>query len=348
MKKTVAALAVLLLLFALYTGWNFFGPATYFRSGAKYLYIPSANPTKEEVLQRLRADSMTGSPFFFRWTADRMNYWKNIKPGKYKIEQGSSVFNMVRMLRNGIQSPVNLVITKLRTREDLASLAGKRLECDSLQMIRFLTSNDSLHTYGLDTNTVMTAVFPNTYTYFWNTTPDKVFSKFLKQYNLFWTPERTGLARDKGLTPQTAYILASIVEEETNKQTDKGNIASVYLNRLKKGMKLGADPTVKFALKDFGLRRIYYKHLAVESPYNTYKVTGLPPGPICTPSAATVDAVLQAPQTEYLYFVARSDFSGYHVFAPTYQEHLRFAKQYQDSLNRYLQRRQAAKDNLDK
>ena len=348
MKRIVAVLAVLLLLFAAYTGWKFFGPATYFRSGVKYLYIPSTNSTKEEVLRRLQADSMIRSPFFFTWMADRMNYWKKIKPGKYKIEPGSSAFNMVRMLRNGIQTPVNLVITKLRTREDLASLAGRKLECDSLQMIRFLTSNDSLQTYGLDTNTVMTAVFPNTYTYFWNTTPDKVFSKFLKQYNLFWTSERTRLAREKGLTPQTAYIIASIVEEETNKQTDKGNIASVYLNRLQKGMKLGADPTVKFALKDFGLRRIYYKHLAVESPYNTYKVTGLPPGPICTPSAGTVDAVLQAPQTEYLYFVARSDFSGYHVFASTYQEHLRFAKQYQDSLNRYLQRRQTAKDNIDK
>ncbi|MBE7169894.1 MAG: endolytic transglycosylase MltG [Williamsia sp.] len=348
MKKTLAIVAGLILLFTIYTGWKFFGPATYFRSGVKYLYIPSSNPTKEEVLRRLQEDSMIRSPFFFEWMASRMSYWKKIKPGKYKIESGNSAFNIVRLLRNGNQTPVNLVITKLRTREDLASLAGRKLECDSLQMIRFLTSNDSLRKYQLDTNTVMTAVFPNTYTYFWNTTPENVFSKFLKQYNQFWTPERTSMASDKGLTPQTAYILASIVEEETNKQTDKGNIASVYLNRMEKGMKLGADPTVKFALKDFGLRRIYYKHLAVESPYNTYKIYGLPPGPICTPTTATLDAVLHAPKTDYLYFVARSDFSGYHVFASTYQDHLKFAKQYQDSLNRYLQRRQPAKDNLDK
>lgn len=345
MKKIMAAVAGLLLLFAIYTGWKFFGPTTYFDASVKYLYIPTANPTKGEVLQRLQADSMLSSPFFFEWMAGRMNYWNRIKPGRYKIESGNSIFHIVRLLRNGTQTPVNLVITKLRTREDLASLAGRRLECDSMQMIRFLTSNDSLQPYRLDTNTVMTAVFPDTYTYFWNTTPGNVFGKFLKQYNLFWTPERMDLAKKKGLTPQTAYILASIVEEETNKQTDKGNIASVYMNRMEKGMKLGADPTVKFALRDFGLRRIYYKHLAVESPYNTYKVTGLPPGPICTPSASTIDAVLHAPSSNYLYFVARSDFSGYHVFANTYQEHLKFAKEYQDSLTHYLQRRQAAKDN---
>ena len=348
MKRIVAVLAGLILLFAIYTGWKFFGPATFFKPDIKYLYIPSANATKEEVMSRLLQDSMIRAPFAFEWMAGRMNYWKRIKPGKYKIGSGNSAFDIVRLLRNGNQTPVNLVITKLRTREDLASLAGRRLECDSVQMIRFLTNNDSLQQYGLDTNTVMTAIFPNTYTYFWNTAPGLVFSKFLKQYNAFWTPERSALAKEKGLTPQTSYILASIVEEETNKQIDKGPIASVYLNRMERGMKLGADPTVKFALKDFGLRRIYYKHLAVESPYNTYKVNGLPPGPICTPSAATLDAVLNAPKTAFLYFVARSDFSGYHEFAATYPEHLKLAKQYQDSLTHYLQRRQAAKDSSNK
>ena len=346
MKKILAAVFALLILFAVYTAWKFFGPATYFEGKTKFLYIPSRNATKEHVLELLQQDSMVHSPFFFAWIADRMGYWKKIKPGKYKIGSGNSVFTTVRLLRNGTQTPVNLVITKLRTREDLASLAGRRLECDSAALIRFLNNPDSLKPYGLDTNTVMTAVFPNTYTYFWNTTPGKVFGKFLRQYNAYWTEERTGLAKAKGLTPQTAYILASIVEEETNKNTDKGNITSVYLNRLNKGMKLGADPTVKFALRDFGLRRIYYKHLAVESPYNTYKVAGLPPGPICTPTTTTLDAVLHAPQTDYLYFVAKSDFSGYHVFANTYPEHMKYAKEYQDSLNRYLQRRLPAKDNL--
>ena len=348
MKRIVAVISVVLIVFIIFTGWKFFGPATYFDGKTKFLYIPTNNSTKENILHLLQEDSMIRSSFFFEWTANRMNYWTRIKPGKYKVEAGYSVVSIVRLLRNGTQTPVNLVITKLRTREDLASLAGRRLECDSFSIIQFLNNNDSLKQYQLDTNTVMTAVFPDTYTYFWNTTPGRVFNKFLKQYNQFWTAERIALAKEQGLTPQTAYILASIVEEETNKNADKGNIASVYLNRREKGMKLGADPTVKFALRDFGLKRIYYKHLAVESPYNTYKVFGLPPGPICTPTTGTIDAVLHAPKTDYLYFVARSDFSGYSVFTATYPEHMKYAKQYQDSLNKYLQRTHPAKDNLDK
>ncbi len=347
MKKALAIILICIALFAAYTGWKFLGPAPTFAGKTKFLYVPTKDATKEHILGLLQHDSIVGSPFFFEWIANRMGYWQKIKPGKYKIGADNSVLTIVRLLRNGTQTPVNLVITKLRTREDLASLAGRHLECDSASISRFLYSNDSLKQYGLDTNTVMTAVFPNTYTYFWNTTPDKVFSKFLKQYNAFWTDTRVEEARSKGLNPQTAYILASIVEEETNKNTDKGPIASVYLNRMKKGMKLGADPTVKFALRDFGLRRIYYKHLAVESPYNTYKVFGLPPGPICTPTTTTVDAVLTAPETSYMYFVAKSDFSGYHAFAATYPEHLKLAKEYQDSLTRYMQRHHPAKDNLD-
>jgi UPF0755 protein len=243
---------------------------------------------------------------------------------------------------------VNLVITKLRTKEDFASLAGRKFESDSLQVIEYLNNPDSLKKYNLDTNTVMTAVFPNTYTYFWNITPGKIFEKLIKQYHAYWIPERIELAKERGLTPQTAYILASIVEEETNKQDEKGNIASVYLNRIQKGMRLGADPTVKFALKDFGLRRIYNKHLFVESPYNTYRVAGLPPGPICTPSSKTIDAVLNSPKTDYLFFVAKSDFSGYHTFAGNYADHMKFAKEYQEALNQYMQKTKKADDNLGK
>jgi UPF0755 protein len=348
MKKVILVLSVLILLIAVVGGWMFLGPATYFKSNNRFLYIPTQNATRGKVLELLQRDSLVKNETVFDWLASRMGYWKQIKPGKYKIQSGNSVMKIIRLLRNGQQSPVNLVITKLRTKEDLASLAGKRFECDSMSMMMYLNTNDSISKYELDTNTVMTAVFPNTYTFFWNTTPDKIFNKLVRQYNQFWTDERRKLATDKGLTPQTAYILASIIEEETNKNDEKGNIASVYLNRMKTGMRLGADPTVKFALRDFSLKRIYNKHLAVESPYNTYKITGLPPGPICTPSTTTIDAVLHSPQTTYLYFVARSDFSGYHTFASTYTEHLKYAREYQEALNQYIQRTQPAKDNLDK
>ncbi len=348
MKKTVLIVSGVLMLIALFIGWRFFGPSAYFKGPIKYLYIPTNSATKETVLDLLEKDSMIHSATSFNWLANRMDYWKQIKPGKYKIEPKNSIFDIIRLLRNGRQSPVNLVITKLRTKEDLASLAGKKFESDSLTVIRYLTDNDLLQKYHLDSNTVMTVVFPNTYTFFWNTTPDKIFSKLLHEYDAFWTPEKKEMATAKGLTPQTAYTLASIIEEETNKNDEKGNIASVYLNRMSKGMKLGADPTVKFALKDFGLKRIYNKHLLVESPYNTYRVFGLPPGPICTPSTKTINAVLTAPTTDYLYFVAKSDFSGHHSFASTYQQHLKYAKEYQEALTKYMQKATPVKDNLEK
>src|SRR5262249_8399368 len=158
-------------------------------------------------------------------------------------------------------------------------------------------NNDSLAAYKLDSNTVMTAIIPNTYNIYWNTSFNKIFRKLYTEQEKFWTPERVKKAQALNLTPQQAYTLASIVEEETNKPEDKGKRASVYLNRMETGMKLGADPTVKFAMKDFGLKRIYNKHLSFPSPYNTYLYAGLPPGPICTPSVNTIDAVLNAPAT---------------------------------------------------
>jgi UPF0755 protein len=252
-----------------------------------------------------------------------------VKAGKYEIRKDMSLLNIVRMLHNGRQAPVRLVITKLRTRESLAALIGRKLECDSARTMHFFESNDSLASYGLDSNTFMTAVFPDTYTYFWNTSPGAVYGKMFGVYKAWWTPERRQRAQELGLNPAKAYILASIIEEETNKDEDKAKIASVYLNRLAKGMKLGADPTVKFALHDFELKRIYDKHLKTASPYNTYLNAGLPPGPICTPSQRTLEAVLAAPKTDYLYFVARPDFSGYSNFSTNFKDHMQFAHEFQ-------------------
>lgn len=333
MKKVIRLLLLLLLAAVCTAGWLFFGPATGFKGKEKYLYIPTGGATKEKVLQLLQQDSLITRPGIFSRVAGQADYWEHIKSGKYRIASGESVVNIVRMLKNGRQEPVNLIITKLRLKEDLASMIGKRFECDSASFMAYLLNRDTLAAYSLDSATVMTTVLPNTYTYFWNTTPSGIFQKLYGQYKDFWTAERKALAKERGLTPQTAYTLASIVEEETNRQSEKGTIASVYLNRIKKGMRLGADPTVKYALRDFGLKRIYEKHLAVSSPYNTYKVTGLPPGPICTPSEKTIDAVLHSPETAYIYFVAKSDFSGYHQFAVTYEEHLKYAKAYRQALD---------------
>jgi UPF0755 protein len=284
-------------------------------------------------MDSLRTNKIIKHERIFSLLADRFNYWQSIKPGKYEIKKGSSLLSIIRMLRNGQQTPVNLVITKLRTKEDLARLAGSRFEFDSAQMMAFLNNADSLKKYNIDPERSMALVLPDTYTYFWNTTPAKVYKKLAEESERFWTAERKQKAQSQGLDPVQAYTLASIVEEETNASAEKGNIASVYLNRISKGMPLQADPTVKFALKDFGLKRIYQKHLEVESPYNTYRNRGLPPGPICTPSRKTIDAVLNSPKTEYVYFVASPKFDGTHDFSVTYDEHLQKAREYQSALN---------------
>jgi UPF0755 protein len=249
------------------------------------------------------------------------------------------------LLKNGRQAPVNLVITKLRTREDLASLIGRKFECDSLSFMRFINNADTLGEFGLDTNTMMTMVFPDTYTYFWNTTPTRIFKKMQAAANAFWTEDRLKQAEARHLNRITAYILASIVEEETTRKDDKPKIASVYLNRISTGMRLSADPTVKFALRRFDLKRVYEKYLQVESPYNTYRNEGLPPGPICTPSLESLEAVLHAPDTKYFYFVAKPDFTGYSNFAETYAEHIKNAREYQKALDEQIKIGRLSKEN---
>lgn len=201
-------------------------------------------------------------------------------------------------------------------------------------MMDFLNNDDSLKNYGLDTNTWACAIIPDTYIYFWNSTPTKIFTKLYQASQKFWTKDRVQKVKQKNLTPEQAYTLASIIEEETNLKTDKTKITSVYLNRIDKNMALQADPTIKFAMKDFGLKRIYEKYLLIPSPYNTYLNKGLPPGPICTPSAETIDAVINAPKTDYIYFVANSDLDGSSVFTSNYAEHMKNAKLYQEALDK--------------
>lgn len=334
MKKTVLVILLLLVVGAGIVAWLFLGPGTDFDNRKETLYIRSHAATKQAVLDSLAKNHIISHTSVFLWLANQMDYWKNIRPGKYEIKKGSSLLSIVRMLRNGRQTPVNLVITKLRTKEDFARLTGNKFEFDSLQMMEFLNTTDSLEPFGVDTSTALSVVLPDTYTYFWNTTPHTVFEKLSAASKKFWTEERRRKAEAQGLTPVQAYILASIIEEETTNNAEKGNVASVYINRKNKGMPLQADPTVKFAMRNFGLRRIYEKYTLVASPYNTYRNKGLPPGPICTPSQKSIEAVLNAPKTDYLYFVARPDVRETHDFSTTYEEHLKKAKLYQQALNR--------------
>lgn len=340
-KKIIRYTFILLLAIAAFLAWRIFGSNTSFEEDKKSVFIKTGS-SFYKVVRELEIKKVISNTRTFKWMAKFSDYPQNIKPGKYVFEKGASLYQILKTLKSGRQTPVNLVINKLRTKEDLAQKIAANFETDSSSIIQFLNSNDSLSAYHLDSNTVMTAVIPNTYSLLWNTSFQKIFSRLYSEQQKFWSDERKNKANAAGFSPEQVYTLASIVEEETNKQEDKGKIASVYINRLNKGMRLGADPTVKFALKDFGLKRIYEKHLKVQSPYNTYLNSGLPPGPICTPSVKTIDAVLDAPATNYLYFVAKPDLNGYSNFAATYEEHLRFAKAYQQALDTLMMKKAGA------
>lgn len=335
-KKVIYGILLVVLITGGFLGWKIFGPTVNAPEG-KYFYIRSGS-TYADVKEALLKKHVIGSDFFFDQISKRLNYPSSVKAGRYEIKDGMSLFNLVRMLRAGRQTPVNLVITKLRTREDLAQKIAANFECDSLSFILAINNDDSLRKYGLDTNTAMTAVIPNTYSILWNTSPERIFRKLEQEKEKFWNTERMRKAEALKMTPEEVYTMASIVEEETNKEEDKGNIASVYINRIRSGQRLEADPTIKFALRNFALKRIRSSHIndAKGSPYNTYFVTGLPPGPICTPSTKTIDAVLNAPSTDYLFFVARPDRSGLSVFTHSYEQHMINARNYQkylDSIN---------------
>jgi UPF0755 protein len=334
MRKAFKIILALIVIISASAAWFIFGSATGFSGNNKFLYIYDGQNNKDSLLDILEREELVTNIKTFSFIADKLEMWKRLKPGKFEINNGESALSIVRKLRNNQQTEVNLVINKIRKREDLAKLIGKQFSTDSAKAFHFLNSNDSLKGFSVDTNTMMTLVIPNTYTFYWNTSIRKIIQKLSAEKDKFWTKnDRLQKATSSGLTEQQVYALASIVEEETNKHDEKGTIASVYINRLNAGMPLGADPTVKFALKDFTIRRIYEKHLLVASPYNTYRNKGLPPGPICTPTPITIYKVLESPKTDYYYFVAKGDGSGSHQFSSTFAEHLKYAAEYHKKQN---------------
>lgn len=341
-KKIILSVLAVLVFIAGFIGYTLYKPAIHNKEN-KYIYI---QPTDDFTKVKNELEKMGSSTSGFD-LACKILRCKAPKPGRYKFKHGSSVFTVVRMLRNGDQDLVKLVINKERTKELFAGRmgAGKRydVQFDSLAMISYLNNNDSLKKFGVDTNTVMALLIPDTYAHKWNSTPEKLMQQLYTAYNKFWTPTRIEKAAALKLTPIQVITMASIVEEETNIKADKFKIASTYLNRIKTGMKLQADPTVKYATKDFSLKRILKTHLAINSPYNTYMHTGLPPGPICTPSTETIEAVLQAPTTDYLYFVASHLFNGTSVFTSNYSDHLKYARLYQTELTRRMDSSKKAK-----
>jgi UPF0755 protein len=313
----------------------FLSSSTKFNDDEVILLISEKNTYKQFVKEEIH-QSLHGSHYqTFLGLAEWSGYWKNIKPGRYIIKNGMGVFTLFRKLHNGSQDPVKITINKFRTKQDLANFLGKKLEASSADFLMYMNNNDSISSLGVTKETLLTLVIPNTYEIYWNSDPKSFFSKMNKESNKFWTDRRLDDLQLLGISKEEAITVASIVEEETNDENEKSTIASVYLNRIKSGMVLGADPTVKFAVGDFSIKRVTLAHInnSAASPYNTYKNKGLPPGSICTPSVSSIDAVLKGEKTDYLYFCAKADFSGSHSFAKTAEEHFSNARKYRKALD---------------
>lgn len=296
------------------------------------LYIPTGSDMAQ-VVDIIENNNLVQNISTFEWVALKKNYHNNVRPGRYWIEDGMNNNDLVNMLRSGNQVPVNLVFISQRSIEDIASVVSDQIEADSSSIAELASDEEFLESLGFDKTGLPALFIPNTYQFYWNTSARQFYLRMKTEYDRFWNDEREIKRNDLDLNRLQVSTLASIVSEETVKPEEMPVIAGVYLNRLRRGMLLQADPTVKFALGDFTVNRILRIHLEIDSPYNTYRNAGLPPGPIVIPPVQAIDAVLNATEHEYFYFCAREDFSGYHRFAKTLTEHNRNARLYQNALN---------------
>lgn len=296
------------------------------------IYIPTGSDYQRVVQLLQEADAISDFSSL-NWLAHRKNYQSLVKPGAYKIEAGWSNNELINKLRSGIQTQIKVTFNNLRFRANLAGRLAHCMEADSISFLSLLNNDSLVKRYGL-THENFTCIFiPNTYEFYWTTPPLKFVERMKKEYDIFWNDSRKSKATLLGLSQPQVITLASIVQEETNKNDEKSRISGVYVNRLHRGMLLQADPTIKFAMGDFSIKRILTEYLKIDSPYNTYKYTGLPPGPINFPDVASIDAVLNSEKNDYLFFCAKEDFSGYHNFAKTLHEHNINAAKYQKALN---------------
>ena len=297
-----------------------------------FLYIPT-NSNFDDVCLLLEEFGLLDAKSF-RWVAGQMNYPTNVKAGRYRLIDGMSNIELVRMLRSGRQIPVRVTFNNIRLSTHLAGAVAPQIEADSASIMAVLTDEVYLaERFNLTPQTVLSICIPNTYELFWNTSAKGFLDRMKSEYERFWTASRHEKAREANLTPLQVIILASIIEEETKRDSEKPTMAGVFINRLNRGIPLQADPTLKYAAGDFTIQRVLNIHMTIQSPYNTYMNTGLPPGPICIPSISSIDAVLNYEKHDYLFFCARDDFSGYHNFARTLQQHNRNAQAWRNALN---------------
>lgn len=299
----------------------------------KYLYVKTGY-VFEDLVTDLRYKEILDDIGTFWAAAEKMDLQGPLKPGKYRLKEGMNNRTLINMLKAGNQEPVQVKFQNIRKIENLAGLLAKKLEQDSVSFMRLLDSAEFVRKYGFETETVYTMFVPNTYEMYWNISAEDFFKRMNSEYLKFWNNERKQKAAALNLTPTQVVILASIVDSEALYDKEMPTIAGLYLNRLKRGILLQADPTVIFANNDFTVKRVTGALLAVDSKYNTYKYAGLPPGPITMPSINAIDAVLNKEDNNYIYMCAKEDFSGYHNFAETVEQHNINAKKYREALNK--------------
>ncbi len=328
MKWIFAILAAIFVYFV----YIFFAPnLSYNDTENQYLCI--ADSTSElELNQLIETEFIVYNMSSLKQVMVLLQYQK-IRSGRYLVTKGMSNFQFVRMLRSGRQTPVQLKFNNIRTKEQLAGRLSAQLMADSIKILNLLNDSAFLANLGLNANNSISIFIPNTYEVFWNMDAQEIFKRMKKEYDIFWTDERRSKADSIPLTLLEVSTLASIVEEETNGKAERPVVAGLYINRLKINMPLQADPTLKFAVGDFGLRRITGEQIKVNSPYNTYKNIGLPPGPIRIVTPEGIDAVLNYQQHKYIYMCAKETLNGEHNFAENYKEHQLNARKYQKALN---------------
>lgn len=328
---------IILIIAAVFAGYQLYKvilkPNTWVKDDqAISLYIPTGSDF-DDLKTLLYEHGIVINRISFEWLAKKKNLKNNVHPGRYILKAGMSNDELINLLRSGDQTPIKVVFNNIRTKEEFAKKISQQIEPDSADIINLINDSLFIGIFGFGRETIASMFIPNTYELYWNISAKDFMDRMYTEYNKFWNDERRHKAELLGLDPEDVSILASIVDRETSKNDEKATIAGVYLNRMKYNWRLQADPTIIFAWGDFGMRRVLNVHKLIDSPYNTYKYYGLPPGPICIPSVAAIDAVLNHEEHNYMFFCAKADFSGYHAFASTHAEHSINANRYRRALD---------------
>jgi UPF0755 protein len=334
MKKKIFVIILVIIVVVGVTGlWGyhiFFSSAV----GERFTIVLRGDESYEQMTEKVKRSIDYDRAFDFY--AKRINLDRGIEPGSYTFEKGMTVIDVARTLKFGSDNSVRLVINNTRTPEALAGKIAMQIDADSVAMVAALRSNDLMKEFGFSSAEAMFSVFlPNTYNVYRDVEPESLVRRLKQESDKYWADEeRLAKLERSGLTPYEAMVLASIVHEETNAKSEMATIAGVYINRIKRGMPLQADPTLKYAVGDPTIKRVLNKHKEVESPYNTYKYLGLPPTPIAMPDMAAIEGVINYEDHDYLYFCARPEMDGRHNFARTLKEHNRNAAAYHRALDK--------------